>query len=153
MPLGKYRSAAPVTLEEELAHSLTNPLVLGYTYRHLTTGDEGAMLGGFSTPFDIYIPLIREVWSEVYTAPDARYDYWPERLSYDLYRTEDLWYVLMRLSSTLTRSDFTGPVFTVVSEEHTGKLLQVCRRVQRERMDPSRDIATYTDRTLRPIYL
>ena len=149
MALGKYRSAAYPTLEEELEHSRTNPLVVGNTYSRISMGD--TEIGGFGTPFDSFLPLVKEQWTYDYTAPDVRYNYWPEKLSYDRYDTEDLWYVLMRLNNAFTRSEFIGPNFVCVAGRHAGKILKLCKRIHLESRTPEREV--YMDRTLRPVHI
>ena len=155
MPLGRYRSAAFQTIEEELENSKTNPLVVGYTYNliNMINNPDVENIGGYDTLFNIYLPLIRSRWSFEFTAPDSRYDYWPERLSYDLYDTEDVWYILMRLNSVFTRNDFVGSRFTCVSIDHVGKLLKICKRIKIQSNTGNRDDITYKDRTLKQVHV
>lgn len=149
MPLFDYRSSRP-SLREERDLGLANPLDLGRTFPVLTAPG-GRQVGGYASTFERYVPLVRERWTKVFEAGDDRYRHWPERLSFDLYGTEDLWYLLMRLNYALTRFDFVGPRFTTVDVNHVGKLLDVCRKSQKDAADRGAMQLNYRDLTLRPV--
>ena len=79
------------------------------------------------------------------------YDHLPDAMSFALYGTHDLWYLLMRLNGASVRGEFRGPVLRFYQPSiASGILLNAMKQVRRR-------IATVTpiqtqDLTLRPVY-
>lgn len=98
--------------------------------------------------FDPFLDLIKETML-LKVNGNHEFDYKPEHLSYTLYGSHDLWYLLLRLNGCMSRNDFIGPIFNVIKMENINDVLNILRSSQRTVEKSS--IYEYKDLTIRPI--
>ena len=145
--LEAYDSAKP-DIRDSIAHAKTNPIEVGSQAgefvdpQGFTMADPELTL----TPFEGF--LADYVLTVEY---GSTYDGLPDVLSHALYRTHDLWYLLMRLNGASTRADFRGPTLKVFDPVAVGAGVLDALKAAKKRVDRSAVIAT-EDLTLRPVY-
>ena len=67
----------------------------------------------------------------------AEYDYLPDKLSFVLYGTHELWPILLRLNEATHRADFRGPMIKIIGSGYLNQLLKTLEfgRKRAERAD------------------
>jgi hypothetical protein len=105
----------------------------------------------FSNPrfeFDDMFSLIKESMIETINGGNEFISR-PEQLSFALYNTHDLWYLLLRLNNCLSRKDFKGPLFKVIKNSSIPDLLVILKNSQLKVKSSTPTI--YKDLTIRKI--
>ena len=147
--LSSYNSAEGATLEEELKLAGVNPLDFGGLHGLFSVEGFGLM-GDPESELEPFMPLIREQMSDV-IAVGTDYDYNPEKLSFALYGTHDLGYLLMRLNGSMSRAEFRGPSIRIVKVESASQLIKA-HEVARARANVRRATPDqYADLTIRQV--
>ena len=81
------------------------------------------------------------------------YDYAPDKMSFELYGTHELWPILLRLNYATHRGEFRGPELRFISPIYTGQLLIISRfGVERATRSDKTGIPDYGDLTVRKVY-
>lgn len=77
--------------------------------------------------FDKYIDFIKAACVRVNLTSEeqVKYRYQPKQLSYDLYQTEELWFLLLRLNNLGSEIDFKPKKIWVLSPENLDLLNQI----------------------------
>ena len=79
------------------------------------------------------------------------YDHLPDVMSFALYGTHDLWYLLMRLNGASVRGEFRGPVLRFYQPGVVSGILMTAMK-QAKRRVASAPVPQMEDLTLRPVY-
>ena len=146
--LSIYNSSKP-DLREEIEAAKTNPLEPSKQHRHFIS--KGIKMSDPEWDAAPLAPLLQTMLAE--RDFGSAYDYLPDKLSYDLYGTHELWQVLLRVNSAMGRHDFVGPRFKFIKESAVPTLLDILRfgatRAERENLN---GIELTEDLTVRTVF-
>jgi hypothetical protein len=76
-----------------------------------------------------YIELMN--YTELYTMSQEeflKYRYQPKRLSYDLYKTVDYWYILLIINTMTSRMDFKKRIIRALTQEGLGYVKRIAKK-------------------------
>ena len=151
MPVfSQYNSNAP-DLTAEVAQAALNPLVIARQHTHFVEHQLGVMMADpewATAPLD---PLLETMAISADYGTD--YDYAPDKMSFELYGTHELWPILLRLNYATHRGEFRGPELRFISPIYTGQLLIISRfGVERATRSDKTGIPDYGDLTVRKVY-
>ena len=113
--LRAYNTTNEIFIDKECEFSKKNPIEIRnllFTINFQEERKENRMKEP-SIALMKYLPYIKEnyVEKQIFT---KKYDYNPEQLSFDLYHTYDLWYLLLMLNNCKDRIEFVGHEFNVL---------------------------------------
>ena len=117
-----YDSSQP-DLVDEVAAAKTNPMEPGRQYRTFVLG--GVEMKDPEWEMGPLAPLL-ETMTDVMDF-GTTYDYMPDKLSFELYGTHELWLVLLYINGAKHRGEFVGPALKYIRPAFSADLLQLIR--------------------------
>jgi hypothetical protein len=149
--LSKYNSSS-ADIPEEIEKAAVNPTVVARQYAHFVQESTGLKMAEPEWCLSPLAPLL-DTMSVVGDFGNS-YDYMPDKMSFELYGTHELWPILMRLNGALERSDFRGPKLMYVKQDSAGQLLDMLRfGVARAERTDEASMLTIGDLTVRKVVL
>lgn len=93
-------------LLELIDNGRNNPYLISQSSIFTKIGENKIIAGGCF--FDRYIDFIKNYCCRVSLTEEEmfKYKYKPKKLSYDLYKTEELWFLLLKLNNMSSEIDF-----------------------------------------------
>ena len=122
--LSKYNSSSP-ELRAEIKESAKNPTVIARQYGHFLQAGTGLLMSDPEWCLAPLAPLLDGMAEEKDFG--TAYDYMPDRMSYELYGTHELWPILLRLNGAEGRHAFVGPRLRYIRADSIGRFLEMLR--------------------------
>ena len=147
--LSTYDMSAYPDLRDEIAAAKNNPLEPGKQHHHFATA--GVTMADPEWDTSPLAPLLDTLLLEAEFG--VQYNHLPDKLSFDLYGTSELWLLLLKANNALGRHDFVGPKFKYFSQDRVATLLAVLRFGQeRGDRDDANGIEAVDDLTVKTVY-
>ena len=142
-----YDSSNP-DIRDEIAAATSNPLEPGRQHSHFTIG--GVTMADPEWDLAPLAPLLETMTEEIDFGD--KYDFQPDKLSFDIYGTHELWVVLLRINGAAGRHEFRGPKLKIIRPTWIGQLVDMLRfgvkRAEREDINGVEVIGNLTVRTV-----
>ena len=147
----QYNSDAP-DLIVEVQEAKSNPLVVSRQYRVFSdTRYTDLLIADPEIATKPLEPYFKEMTTQMDFGTD--YDYMPDKMSFELYGTHELWPLLLNLNGATHRGEFKGPTLKYISPLHIGALLSIFKfGVKRATEDNEVNIPQYTDLTVKKVF-
>lgn len=146
----QYNSNSP-DIVEEIEEAAENQMVIARQHRHFIDYSSGELMSDPEWDLAPLAPLLEGMMEE--DTFGTVYDYLPDKFSFDMYGTHELWPIIMRANGATDRSQFRGPMIRFMTPTKTMNLLPMLRfglaRAQRaDDLGPPR----LGDLTVRKVY-
>ena len=146
--LSTYNSDNP-DIRAEIAEAAGNPLEPGRLHSHFSTN--GVEMADPEWDMSPLAPLLDTMIEEMDFGDT--YDYQPDKLSFDVYGTHELWIVLLRINGAVGRHEFRGPKLKIVKPSWASQLVDMIRfGVKRAEREDSNGVEAIGNLTVRTVY-
>jgi hypothetical protein len=146
----QYDSSSP-DLVEEIDKAATNPTVIARQHRHFVQSGTDLTMSDPEWDLTPLAPLLDEMTDEADFGTD--YDYMPDKMSWELYGTHELWPVLLRLNKAMTRAQFRGPRLKFIRADMSNKLLSMLRFGINRAEAADKSMPVVGDLTVKKVYV
>jgi hypothetical protein len=121
--LSQYNSSA-TDLPQEIKFSKTNLLENSKQSTKIQLDDNITMLNP-----EWNLPILSSLINEMVKTENfnTKYDYLPDKLSFDMYGTHELWQILMHINGANTRIEFIGPELKFIDTWYIPRLLDILK--------------------------
>ena len=140
MPLlSKYNSSSADILEE-IEKASENPTVVSRQFSHFVQAETGLTM---VDPEWCLAPLAPFLDEMSFTGDfGTTYDHLPDKMSFEIYGTHELWPLLLKMNGATGRHNFRGPKLRYVRSEYAPRLLEMLRfgLARAERIDASKPV-------------
>ena len=143
-----YNSDKP-DLREEIADAKTNIMEPGHQHRRFSMN--GVEYSDPEWEAMLFHPLLETMIQSADFGD--KYDYLPDKLSLDIYGTNELWTLILRVNGFAARHEFRGPRLKFVDPTRAPTLLEVYRfGAKRAAAADAGGIEDVADLTVRTVY-
>lgn len=146
--LSMYNSSDP-DIRAEITEAATNPLEPGRQHSHFSIG--GVEIADPEWDMTPLAPLLDTMIEELDFGDT--YDYQPDKLSFDVYGTHELWVVLLRINGAAGRHEFRGPKLKIIKPSWTSQLVDMIRfGVKRSEREDANGVEAIGNLTVKTVY-
>jgi hypothetical protein len=135
---------------DEIEASADNQLVISRQYKHYSIN--GVQ---FADPQWDLEPL-QDLLVTMSKTSDfgTKYDYMPDKMSFDIYGTHELWPILLKLNNATDRSKFVGPKLVYIGTEYATQLVEMLKfGLKRAEAADAIRIPVISDLTIKEVYV